>query len=324
MPTKAKAVNSLSGFLDSDDEQSDIEMMPTPESNQENKPAAKAKKGAKVPTAGVKRGRPASKRLSVGKQSTAKRRAVAKRGPLKDQTNARHDSDTEEIDEFAHEESKESEAIPASAPAAVPEEKPEPEPKKPAAKKGRPPKKTAGSAVVEESTQTRRDGEFEYTPTASRATKKGGRPKKADPVQEEEATIQETQQPREAEIDDDDTMLSIEQDDIIPQSTYKQTSNAQKRSTSRQPQPYTTSNARRRAGSASDTERGNDPALRRKLGDTTRKFESMELKYRNLRDVGIKEAEANFERLRKQSEERTRGMAKADIQNIALLISCSG
>ncbi|KIW91796.1 uncharacterized protein Z519_07766 [Cladophialophora bantiana CBS 173.52] len=67
-------------------------------------------------------------------------------------------------------------------------------------------------------------------------------------------------------------------------------------SRTRQDPPY-----RRRAGSASDTERG-DPNLRRKLGDITRKFENVDLKYRNLREVGINEANANMEKLRKQCD----------------------
>lgn len=65
---------------------------------------------------------------------------------------------------------------------------------------------------------------------------------------------------------------------------------------------------RRRAGSASDTERtAPDPAIRRKLGDLTRKFENLDLKYRNLREVGILEANANMEKLRKQCEASTTG-----------------
>ena len=63
---------------------------------------------------------------------------------------------------------------------------------------------------------------------------------------------------------------------------------------------------RRRAGSASDTERGcGDPNLRRKLGDLTRKLEDIELKYRSLKEVGILEASANMEKLRKQCEATT-------------------
>jgi hypothetical protein len=57
-----------------------------------------------------------------------------------------------------------------------------------------------------------------------------------------------------------------------------------------------------RAGSASDTERPGEPNLRRKLGDITRKFENIDLKYRTLRDVGIVEANANVDKLRKQCD----------------------
>jgi Chromosome segregation protein Csm1/Pcs1 len=67
---------------------------------------------------------------------------------------------------------------------------------------------------------------------------------------------------------------------------------------------------RRRAGSASDTERGGDPNLRRKLGDVTRKFENVNLKYQNLKEVGISEANANMEKLRKQCEATTAASAE--------------
>lgn len=61
---------------------------------------------------------------------------------------------------------------------------------------------------------------------------------------------------------------------------------------------------RRRAGSASDTERG-DPNLRRKLGDITRKYENIELKYRNLKEAGVTEANTNVEKIRKQCDAAT-------------------
>jgi hypothetical protein len=67
---------------------------------------------------------------------------------------------------------------------------------------------------------------------------------------------------------------------------------------------------RRRAGSASDTERGGDPNLRRKLGDVTRKFENIDLKYRSLKEVGISEANTNMEKLRKQCEATTAASAE--------------
>ncbi|KAM5442679.1 hypothetical protein MferCBS31731_002062 [Microsporum ferrugineum] len=46
-------------------------------------------------------------------------------------------------------------------------------------------------------------------------------------------------------------------------------------------------------------------ALRLKLGEMTKKYESMEGKYRALREIGIVEANSNLEKIRKQHEETT-------------------
>ena len=50
--------------------------------------------------------------------------------------------------------------------------------------------------------------------------------------------------------------------------------------------------------------------LRRKLGDVTRKYENMDLKYRNLKDVAVSEASANVEKLRRQCEAITEASNK--------------
>ncbi len=86
----------------------------------------------------------------------------------------------------------------------------------------------------------------------------------------------------------------------IEETVFRSASNA----TRQRPQP---SIQHRRAGSASDTERS-DPALRRKLGDMTKKYENLHLKYQDMREIGLKEAERNFERLKKKGEEKTKGL----------------
>uniref|UniRef100_L2FFX2 Chromosome segregation protein n=1 Tax=Colletotrichum fructicola (strain Nara gc5) TaxID=1213859 RepID=L2FFX2_COLFN len=58
---------------------------------------------------------------------------------------------------------------------------------------------------------------------------------------------------------------------------------------------------------------GGDPQIRRRLGEANRKYESLELKYRDLRDIGIKAAERNFDNLKKESEERANSNLKADL-----------
>jgi tellurite resistance protein len=50
-----------------------------------------------------------------------------------------------------------------------------------------------------------------------------------------------------------------------------------------------------------------DDTMRRQLEDLTKKYTALESRHRDLRDVGVREAERNFERLKKQAEERTAG-----------------
>lgn len=52
---------------------------------------------------------------------------------------------------------------------------------------------------------------------------------------------------------------------------------------------------------------GSEVSLRRRLGELSKKYESLDMRHRDLREVGVKEAERNFERLKKQAEERTAG-----------------
>ena len=56
-----------------------------------------------------------------------------------------------------------------------------------------------------------------------------------------------------------------------------------------------------------DASEGGEPALRRRLGELNRKFESLEQKYRDLREVAVKDAERNFDKLKKQGEEKANG-----------------
>ncbi|KAI0142781.1 hypothetical protein GGR57DRAFT_485568 [Xylariaceae sp. FL1272] len=80
------------------------------------------------------------------------------------------------------------------------------------------------------------------------------------------------------------------------------------------PLPQILSSASRRPVSASDSEL-HEPTLRRRIGDLTRRYEVLETRYRNLREIGVEEAERNFDRFKKQTEER----AEIDKQLIATL-----
>lgn len=68
--------------------------------------------------------------------------------------------------------------------------------------------------------------------------------------------------------------------------------------------------SRRQNSSSSDA---SDPALRRRLGELTARNESLETRYRDLREIGVKEAERNFDRYKKQSEEKSKRLSPLHI-----------
>jgi hypothetical protein len=137
---------------------------------------------------------------------------------------------------------------------------------------------------------------------------KAGRPRKGKGRLRDESTvpveaspekiIQETQVPVDEIEVEADFEEEEEPEDSVPEVPERETrpSHGSKR---RRP-----SIARHRAGSTSDTERS-DPAVRRRLGDVTKKLESIEAKFQDLREVGVKEAERIFDRYKKATEEKT-------------------
>ena len=310
---KAKTIASLSGLIDSDMEDDTVNVeadaFPTPDSNQENAGPAK-KRGVRGKATAKKftKVKSAARRVSsesVASKKVAPRKAATNRAPLKEQSNTQQAEDTEEVDEFDapdHEDTNMDELVePKQAAKRKPLEK----------KAGRPPK----SKPLPQANAIEKDGEFEYTPTAVRQSKRTAKASASDSTKpnatkrqrsvasrRQEKIIPETQVPMDTEASEY-PQEDEEDEDAVPQSVYRRTNNA--RNTGNQRQPLV---ATRRAGSASDTERGGgDPATRRKLGEMTKKFESLELKYRNLRETAIKEADANFTRYKAQSQAKAKG-----------------
>ena len=330
---KAKALTSLSGLIGSDIEDNiqdnDADMTPPPDSDQENAEPLKKERGnpkAKTATtAKVRKTKPVSRRLSGGRATKAK--AVAKktrtqRAPLKEQTNEERESDIEEVDDL---QKKLPDKIDTNPPVSLEKESETiPQEKKAPGRRGKPGgksklaiKQIKEDTIAEHAAVIEKDGEFEYTPTTTRQgrgiikgsalskkTTRNQRHTAADP-QPSQREVPETQ-PVPMELDQSGLPGEEDEDEeALPQSVYKQSNHARAPSKQRLP-----SVVRKRTGSTSDTERtGNDPALRRKLGEMTKKLETLDLKYRNLREVGIIEAETNFEKLKKQAEERAKGIS---------------
>lgn len=330
---KAKPAASLSELVDMEmeDDLLNIDAFPIPDSNQENAGSAKKKGRPAKPTAKkFIRAKANGKRTSgdsIPPQKVAsKKKAGGKRVPLKEQTHVQHAEDTEEVDDFAGEGNEDmlmDELIDSKRPAKR---------KAPVKKAGKQSKKQRVEPmnIVEEepakqSEAMEKDGEFEYTPTATRQTNRPGRPAAKKPKSNmrqtsveplrQEKIIPETQVAMEI---DQSEPLEEDEEEAVPQSVFRRINNA--RSTTRQRQPTV---ARTRAGSASDNERGgNDPATRRKLGEMTQKFEKLEMKYRTLREEGINEANANFEKYKTQSQANVKGRAPS-LTPLTAMLTCS-
>lgn len=159
------------------------------------------------------------------------------------------------------------------------------------------PKKT------QRTTEEPEEMEVDLTPTVARSSHAQTKPAKAAP-----RVIKKTAAPKAKQTKPNPTVVVETQLDPelesdaethqVHKPVHRQRQSSTVRTASRITQDV---GYRRRAGSASDTERG-DPNLRRKLGDITLKFENIDLKYRNLKDVGVHEATANAEKMRKQCE----------------------
>lgn len=141
----------------------------------------------------------------------------------------------------------------------------------------------------------------EVTKPKARAAKKTGPARKEKPVEAfPEKVVQETQyEEMDMDIDADDEVVEAPVSKPVRSISRTQ-------SHSRQRQPST---QRRRAGSASDTER-NDPALRRKLGEATKKYETLMIKYQDLKEIGVKEADRNMDKLRKETANTTKSRSR--------------
>jgi prefoldin subunit 5 len=270
--------STLSGLIDSDSEDTQfVEAMPTPDSATESRGAAKKGRGrAKVAPGKVTKTKAPARRLSgrliaKGKAAAAEPApAKSKRKALADKTNQQGADDTEEVDEFGQNEDTEmGDELDVTA-VAVKENKPQ------AAKK----MTTSGRGITKKKAPAKR-----AAPIAKAVNRVVLESQVPDPE------IQNTQAEEEVET-------PIEK---AVQKPVRAREHSHARQLSRQP-----SQQRRRAGSIPDTERG-DPILRRKLGDITKKYETVNVRYQDVREIGMKEAERNVERLRKRNEEEKAG-----------------
>ncbi|KAI2781935.1 chromosome segregation protein Csm1/Pcs1-domain-containing protein [Daldinia loculata] len=169
------------------------------------------------------------------------------------------------------------------------------------------PKGSRGRPRAAKAPKISKDDEISTTdqsePTVRPAGRRGRKPKANADTLPAEPEIPETQ-PAEDEVPEtqaaDMTGFSTEEydqmEDLPPHNRHGLSS-------VQRIQSHNVFGINQRTVPASDSEL-HEPSMRRRVGDLSRKYENLEAKYRDLREIGIKEAERNYDRLKKQSEER--------------------
>ena len=146
------------------------------------------------------------------------------------------------------------------------------------------------------------DGGFEYTPSHSRQRKSLDKP--------EERPEPPKRQRRKAAVGEkqDEPVEDSAAPDVVDE-TMLQDELLESRSVSRSPtkrrESVYTSPSKSRLGSTANDKANIEPELRRRIGELTKKCDTLENRYRNLKEIGIVEANANMDKLRKQCESMT-------------------
>ncbi|PWY80515.1 putative chromosome segregation protein [Aspergillus heteromorphus CBS 117.55] len=153
---------------------------------------------------------------------------------------------------------------------------------------------TRGRRKVNRENSLQADSEFEYTPSTNRRRKSTEAPEEqsAQPKkQKRRAEEMDTQEDEPAAQDVvDETMLQDTQPPSIPRSPAKRG----------QPQKPVHSSPLKSRLSGAEDKANIEPELRRRIGELTKKCDTLENRYRNLREIGVVEANTNMEKLRKQ------------------------
>ncbi|OBT97146.1 hypothetical protein VE01_04863 [Pseudogymnoascus verrucosus] len=289
MPRLSYSRPGLTGLIDSDSDDAQFEEQSTimsPAQGNENAVPAPAKKA---------RGRPkgsASKIVKAPKSPAAKK---AKRPALKDRTNAPPAGSDSEDEMAGHpqedtmtidEEMPSMSELDASAMTIQETVKPVRPTKAPAAKKA-PVRMTKAAKIAAAKAE-----EVEGTPKP--VPKKKANPRKRQ--REEEEEIPETQVSPE-DLEDEDVDMPTPMPVVYQNKMARTATNARKPTLGR---PKATNVEEAEAPEPSPVQPKNQP---KNETDLRKQLESLDMKYRNLREVGIIEAERTFEKHRRQTEE---------------------
>ncbi|KGO70919.1 Monopolin complex, subunit Csm1/Pcs1 [Penicillium italicum] len=314
---KRKAPPKLSGLLGSDDE--DIMQVETTETQETHEPPAKKRRGKPrasnenvtetKPTKPATRTRKQQAAVAVAEPEPPANKKPARRGRPRGNSRAAQDAETSaqatETEDMVPEQ-EDADNQENEDPLVSSNTKKQP----PKAAKAAPARGRGRPRAV--STQLQTDGEFQFTPSDSRHVSfQETHTEQAEPsplaraaslgrVEPEVEDSQPNEQPAAELVHETITHEGT----AYNRKSMSPVKNARSRlSMLRNSQD---SSPRKRKLGGTDSEQGGDPELRRRLGELTKKHDALESKYRNLREIGIVEANTNMEKLRKQNETVTK------------------
>jgi len=258
------------------------------------------------------------------KAAGVKKSTTSKRQPLDEITNKRSNSDDEDMDDdfdILSDDRGFSDGAMTILPKPAQKQivspittnhsaKEDEEAQKPRGRRGRP------RTIKQEIPETQPEPEVisassNFGQAAATTTTRRGRPAKREMIPEtqpEPMVVEESEPPstEPAMIEEPVLKAAKRQTSRVPSLTRQRQPSA---SRGRQP-----SISRRRDISGSRPERGGtDVTLSRKVGDLTKKLELLELKYENLHTVGVREAESNFDKLKNQTELKSKGETRSSV-----------
>ncbi|KAG0156486.1 hypothetical protein PDIDSM_3665 [Penicillium digitatum] len=158
------------------------------------------------------------------------------------------------------------------------------------------------------STQPQTDGEFQFTPSGSRHVSfKETRTEQTELSPLARATSLGRKEPEveDSQSNEQPAAELVDETIIHEEPAYNRKSMSPMKSARSRLFMLRTSqdsSPRKRKLGGTESEQGGDPELRRRLGELTKKYDALESKFRNLREIGIVEANTNMEKLRKQNE----------------------
>lgn len=292
----------------------DVEMdaLPTPDSNKDaSAPVTKARatRGRPKATAATSvKARPASRRLSgrsavVKKEAPTKNKSTTAGAALKERK-TRQNQPRKEVNVDENQEQRESDGneTTASFDELVTTKEPVP-------KRGRPAKKQQ-EPVIQETRAVENDGEFEYTPTAVRQKNPLKKPVKQatagmrDPSTDPPYASKVIPETQATPIDLDSSNPDLRE--IVPDSVLQNSST--KGAGPRYHKTFLST--KRTDGTSVDKEKTQEDTVTRREYEAAKKYEDLELRYKALKEVGIKEAQVNFDRLKEQIELKNKCMSR--------------